>query len=1008
MESCPRHHISFAAGSYCPGCIATIALQEDDEDHADPIASLGSYQIIRELGRGGMGVVYMARQAGLNRRVALKLLLSGSLAGEEFTQRFRREGELAASLQHPNIVRIFEAGEVDGELFFSMELISGGSLADWKQGKTLLPMDAAKIMRTLNAAVAHAHDRGILHRDLKPSNILIDEDGSPKVADFGLARPLETPHDLTLGTHAFGSPAYLAPELVRDPRNATPASDIYSLGAILYFLLSGRSPFVSASLDELLRQVRECEPAPPRLLDPSIPRDLQKICLKALDKVPARRYASAAEFGEDLQRFIEGRPVIARPAGPLMRGVRMAKRAPWLTASLAAFTLALLGGIAGTLWQAKIANKRADESNRNATQLRLNLYASDIAAASTAVERGDAPLANEILSRWENPPDGQDLRGFEWRFLKHQSRPAAHRLLDHRKSTITSVAPSPDGLHLAIADQSGSALVRPIDGGKAQTLPIPSAEEITAIPQSLGGGWVCGGKEGIIRWISNSGATISETSGRQFSIATRSPRAIVAAVPRYHWWGKAGAAHIFDWKSGTRLKEIPGTWRHTAISPDGTKAALAGLTGGLVLLDIGSGSTRELPTSSPVWALSFSPDGGQLAAGGSRYATIWDLNNDALLPTVLPHDLTVWTTSFSEDGTRFLTSSSDRRVRVWRTTAFSEPPITLSGHRSEVWCAAFSPDGKSVFAGGKSGEVLVWNLTASDTTREIYPHDLPSAPIFTTNGEHLITHYQDHSYLHDLEAHTSEKLPDGILALGISGDSSLLVTSWAGKSGSVLLADLHRVTFHDAQLPSTEIRQHLCISKGRWISRVLADGTVNLSSPATGEIIHRLKGPPPGMRHTVAGSPDGRWVTIGGDGQKSLALHDLQSGREMRLSPESSYYYVATAFSPDGTLIAAGDLSGPIQIWNVLDRSLIATLPGHPEEASAVAFSPDGRTLASMGFHQDLKLWNVATWREVISTKIADAGSHLAFSPSGDGLIITTGRTRNERAEWLPAPWTQN
>ncbi|RYD67917.1 MAG: serine/threonine protein kinase, partial [Verrucomicrobiaceae bacterium] len=367
-------------------------------------------------GRGGMGVVYLARQSGLNRRVALKLLPSGNLAGQEFIQRFRREGELAASLQHPNIVRVFEAGQADGEFFYSMELITGGSLADWKDGKTHRPHDAARILRTISLAVDHAHQKGVLHRDLKPSNILVDEDGDPKIADFGLARLLDSQDGITVTTHSFGTPAYLAPELIRDPRAAAPASDIYSLGAIFYFLLTGRSPFVSASLDELLRQVRESEPPSPRLLNPSVPKDLQKICLKAVDKNPAKRYVSARELAEDLQRFLDGRPVLARPAGPLLKTFRFARRSPWLTTSLALLAITLAGGIGGIIRQSNIANQRADETARKAAELRLNLYASDISAASTALRRGDTPLAANILSRWENALPGEDPRGFEWFF----------------------------------------------------------------------------------------------------------------------------------------------------------------------------------------------------------------------------------------------------------------------------------------------------------------------------------------------------------------------------------------------------------------------------------------------------------------------------------------------------------------------------------------------------------------------------------------------------------------
>lgn len=1004
MEICPRHQIPFETGAYCPGCVAVMALVENEKDQETPIATLGNYEIISELGRGGMGVVYLARQSGLNRRVALKLLPAGSLAGREFIHRFRREGELAASLHHPNIVRIFEAGEAEGELFYSMELITGGSLADWRDGKTQRPLDAAKLVRTLGHAVAHAHRHGILHRDLKPSNVLIDEDGRPKVADFGLARPLDASSELTVATQSFGSPAYMAPELIRDPHAAAPASDIYSLGAILYFLLSGRSPFVSASLDELLRQVRECEPPPPRLLDPSIPKDLQKICLKALDKSPAKRYATAQDLAEDLQRFIEGRPVLARPAGPVLKGYRLARRAPWLTAAVLSFVAALIGGIAGVAWYAKLANQRANEVARNASQLRIHLYASDIATASVALQRGDTLLANEVLSRWESIPREIDPRGFEWKLLKQESQPASHRLLDHREATVTDVALSPDGNRIAIADQSGKVLIRPSEGGKPLGALNWPAEDLAVIPERFGGGWVLGDPRGTIRWIDSQSHLIYQIEGRQSSIATALPRAVVSSTPRYHWWVKAGPATVVDWKSGERLREIPGEWRHAIISPDGRSVALAGLAGGLKLIDIGSGTERELPTPSNIWALSFSPDSRRLAAGTRSSAILWDLRNEDAPPVFLPHHLTVWMTAFSNDGEHLLTASSDRRVRIWKTEKPGAPPLTLSGHRSEVWCAAFSPDGKSVVAGGKDGDVLSWQISSPAPAREVLNHDDANPPLFSPDGTLLVTRDQDRSIIHQLRSNQHTTLPSGITVIGFSPDGRNLITvDRDGCSGNAPVTTPEAVRLNPTGGSEMPLRYLSTTSMGRWIVRVFTNGEILLENPADGKTLHHFQGPGPGMRHSVNGSPDGRWIAVCGDGSKSVELRNLVTGSTRRLSPPSSYYYVSSAFSPDGRLLAAGDLSGPIQVWEVESGRLLTSLPGHPEESSAVAFSPDGRTLASMGFHQDLKFWHVATWRELHAINIAEAAYHVVFSPDGSRLLITLGRAKNEFIEWFPA-----
>lgn len=194
------------------------------------------------------------------------------------------------------------------------------------------------------------------------------------------------------------------------------------------------------------------------------------------------------------------------------------------------------------------------------------------------------------------------------------------------------------------------------------------------------------------------------------------------------------------------------------------------------------------------------------------------------------------------------------------------------------------------------------------------------------------------------------------------------------------------------------------LSDGQWIARVKSDGEIGLMDPGSGKVVHRLAGPAPGMRHATAGSADGRFIAVAGDGEKAVVLHDLKQGTSVRLSPESSYYYVCAAFSPDGGMLAAGDLAGPIRVWDVRNHTLLATLPGHPEETSGVAFSPRGRTLASIGNHQGLKLWHVATWSEVHSIDMEEMGFSLVFSPDGTKLAVTLGKSQNERVEWLPGP----
>jgi serine/threonine protein kinase len=351
------------------------------------------YEVESVLGCGGMGVVFRARHLRLNRIVALKMAIAGAYASPLERGRFQREAEAVAGLRHPNVVQIHDVGDSDGRPYFTMEFVEGGSLAEKLLGTPLPARQAAELLATLAGGVQAAHQSGIVHRDLKPANVLLTADGSPKITDFGLARRLEGEAGLTRAGTAVGTPSYMAPEQARGKTDSVgPAADIYALGAILYELLSGRPPFRAETAAETVLQVISQDPVPPSRLNAKVPRDLETICLKCLHKEPRLRYDTAAALGEDIDRFLRGEAITARPEGRLAHIGKWVRRHPTHSSLFAASLLLAVTLIGGSVW---LALQRADR--RHAVEVDLKEVA-DLQGqarwmeARTTLKRAEARL----------------------------------------------------------------------------------------------------------------------------------------------------------------------------------------------------------------------------------------------------------------------------------------------------------------------------------------------------------------------------------------------------------------------------------------------------------------------------------------------------------------------------------------------------------------------------------------------------------------------------------------
>jgi serine/threonine protein kinase len=712
---------------------------------SSPIANIRvpGYEVLDVLGRGGMGVVYKARHLNLRRLVALKMILAGGHAGAEDRKRFQAEAEAVARLTHPNIVQIYEVGEHDGLPFLALEYCPGGSLDRKLDGTLLPPAEAARLVETLARAVQSAHEQHIVHRDLKPANVLFrtEEKGltteaekeslspqssvlSPVISDFGLAKKLDEA-GLTASGAVMGTPPYMAPEQARGESHAVgPAVDVYALGAILYECLTGRPPFKAATSVETLRQVADNEPVSPRRLQPTLPRDLETVCLKCLHKSPARRYASAAALADDLRRFLDGRPVLARPTGTWERGVKWARRQPLAAGLLGLVGLVTLTGImAVTLaWRRAeveaVARRTAYEAEaEQRRQAERQLYFSHVALADRELRAGKPAWARHWLDRCP-----AELRRWEWYYLDRRLRGQAVRTWKAHTGGIGWVAFNPGGTVLATAGGDGSIGLWQAGTGKLLRRLVGHKGSVNCLSFAGDGRRLAsGGSDGVvILWQVSDGRLWKRLTGHEQSLSA------VAYHPAGRFLASAtfdlddpGEVWLWDVNEGKTVHRIRGhASRITglAFSPDGSRLASSGHDGTVEILD-GTSLERVLTFDRhafPVAAVAFGPDGLVASAAGRLAAErpdegevlVWEAQTGEIRHRLTGHSRRPLTLAFSPDGQRLATAGWDGEVKLW-DLATGQEVLGLDGPRDGVMGVAFSPDGRHLAAGGMDGSLSV-------------------------------------------------------------------------------------------------------------------------------------------------------------------------------------------------------------------------------------------------------------------------------------------------------------
>jgi WD40 repeat protein len=962
------------------------------------------YEIEGVLGRGGMGIVYQARQVRLKRTVALKMILAGDLAGPALLSRFRREAEAVARLQHPNIVQIYEVGEHEGRPYFSLECVGGGTLAARLGGQPQTPRAAALLIETLAQAVHYAHSNGIVHRDLKPANILLSfsheppasvtvplaggsrlNEGVPKIADFGLAKQLDADQSQTETGAVLGTPSYMAPEQAwgKSKLQAVgPAVDIYALGAILYEMLTGRPPFLGDSALDTLQQVAsDAEPVSPTRLQPKVPRDLETICLKCLQKTPSRRYATAADLAADLRRFQSGQTIIARPVSHWERAVKWARRRPLVAALSALCTLLAVVGFALVLgqWQrAEALRHRAEqEAGLKEQQRRRAEQEAGLKEKQRRRAKREAKLKEQQRRRARASQRNAEASA-------RATRAALALAEKRRRKAARALAEARSNLHfhrLALAERELSA-----------------------------------------HNVDRAAAILDECQGNLRDWEWRYLKRLCYGHLR-------------------TLRGHTGPISGVAFRPDGKELATSSIDNTVKVWDAHPGRCLRTLTGHTHFALAvaYSPDGKLLASGASYCdqeknswpgeIKLWNAKTGALLRTLRGHAERITRLQFSPDSTRLAAATGDLsnrgerpgEVKVWDVNK-GKDILTLKGHKERVNDVAWSPNGELLATACRDEHIRLWNgktgmLIASWRAHAGGVNGLafdPKSKVLASAGgdmylpqprpgEIKLWDVPTRREIRRLAGHT---LP--VASVAFSPDGRRLASAggdfWqSGKAGEVKLWDVASGSEIASLYGHTEkIAQVVFSRDGKRLATSGHDRTVKLWDARLQPAAFTLHDKSMLMVHAVAFSPDGKRLVSASDTyltDDKLRVWDVATGKQIASLKGHPLRVTVVAWSPDGKTIASAsgnyvqpDVPGEIRIWKAANGKLLHTIRGHAGYVSALAFRKDGQQLVSGGFDHLVKVWDVAGGKEVRAFKGHTMPvTGVAFHPDGRRIASAAG-----------------
>jgi len=1024
----------------------------------DPPQRIGKFEIERVIGQGGFGVVYLAHDTLLGRTVALKVPRLRSLISRSLQERFQREARAAAALDHPHIVPVFEAGEENGVCYLASAYCPGASLAQWLREHTdgLSPRTAARLVACLADAVACSHSHGILHRDIKPGNVMLvphrvgaADSGdpsleglpfSPRLGDFGLAKfyqevaDSEGARDESAGTAVLGTPAYMAPEqLSGGGKQIGPGADVYALGVVLYEVLVGRPPFQGPSFVDVLDQIRSADPVPVHRLRRDVPRDLETICLKCLAKSAAQRYATADELRDDLQRFLDGRPILARPPGRLEIAVKWIRRQPAiaaLVASVAVFVTAVAGLEAWNASQLQTANDELQSALQQVTdekaravasehEARGIAYALDMQSASRARDQGDFLEFSRTINRYRDGMPLAPFRGREWYLLERYTR-TERRTLFTLNSPTYDILFGPQGQAAVVGEDAQVRIIDLRSGAVTTSWPTGQVEVNSACFMPDGKSLWTAGDDGTVRcWDIASHTQIqridAHTPAKVFKVRYSTALNLLVTC------GTEGPIRLWDLnQNGASAGVLAGhtDWVQDAVLAKGGRQVIS-------VSDDRSVRVWDLDSRAETWKyeterwkfrdVALSPNGRYFAACNDRLR-IFSLDPIELLLEIEVLD-EARLAAFNSDGRQLYVSDRQGIVHVYNLMYDEVDRIAGAveiglwrAHDTALYSLRASPADQSVFTAGKDGRVEQWSSIGEPPPKVVVTQSNAQAFGFDPQGRWLAIGGKTMLALYDvlhLEQPPVVVAPHGNwTALAFDGAGHTLA---AGSStGEVHIWNLDdltsrvlmdgKTTVDPEDSSNGEAIAALSFSRDNTVLAVAAQGTdVLILDPRTGAVRQRIK---VGMADAAKLSPtEDLLATTTADHR--VELWHWPNTRRLWQSEKYADRPGWVVFSPDGRLVLAETGDRTVRLFDRSTGEIVRELGQHRDSIMRMAMSPDGRTIATKDSAGRLNFWHAGSGQLLYSLPSTRTGGYqeVVFSPDGDWLAF---RSATDEVQLVP------